>query len=148
MLCCKILNNREDAKDALQEVFIKLWTGRGELKSLININAYATTVTRNLCLDRLRTKKIFLNEDQIKGLSNDQEQDDNECTKVRVFAISEALKKLNEQQKLVFTMRDIENMEYNEISDQLGISSENVRVVLSRARSKVRDIIKESRVLI
>jgi RNA polymerase sigma-70 factor (ECF subfamily) len=148
MLCCKILNNREDAKDALQDVFIKLWTGRDELKNLKNINAYATTITRNLCFDRLRTKKTFIDENQIKGLSNDQQQEDNERTKDKIFAISEALNKLNEQQKQVFTMRDIENMEYNDIADRLGISPENVRVILSRARNRVREIIKGSRVLI
>jgi RNA polymerase sigma-70 factor (ECF subfamily) len=144
MLCCRILRNSDEARDALQEVLIKLWIGRNQISELKNIDAYATTVARNHCFDRLRTRKEHLGEEHI--LNNHQETNDDDETKSKLDAIKIALKRLNEHQQQVFTMRDIEGMEFEEIALQLSMSPENVRVTLSRARKSIREIIQKLKV--
>ena len=55
----RYLNSREDAEDVVQDVMAKLWETRDTLDRYQNIPAWATTVTRNICIDRLRKQKIL-----------------------------------------------------------------------------------------
>ena len=52
-----ILVEEEEAEDAVQEVLLKLWHTRDSLQNYDNAAAFATTVTKNHCLDRLKVKK-------------------------------------------------------------------------------------------
>ncbi len=53
----KMLDDSEDAEDAVQEVLLKLWSKRDTLITCDNPAAFATTVTKNHCLDKLKLKK-------------------------------------------------------------------------------------------
>src|ERR1035437_5019654 len=53
----RLLDDSEDAKDIVQEVFIKLWNMRDKLDIYRSVEALAVVSTRNLCLDKLKTKK-------------------------------------------------------------------------------------------
>jgi RNA polymerase sigma factor (sigma-70 family) len=142
-ICHRVLGNSNDAKDCLQDVFLKLWTGRDSLESIRNIDAYATTVTRNLCLDRLRLKKNTVPiEKAVFQEDINEEPRFPGFTEERLDMLNWALKQLNEMQVRVFTMRDIERKEYDEIASELGINQENVRVILSRARKRIREIVE------
>ena len=61
----RLMNSREEAEDIVQEVYIKLWGMRNELKNYNSIEALAIRITRNLCLDHLRRKKV--NQDAMKA---------------------------------------------------------------------------------
>ena len=56
-LSLSILNNRDDAEDAVQEVYIKIWKMHEKLNNLKNIEAFMMTVTRNQCIDKLKSKR-------------------------------------------------------------------------------------------
>lgn len=142
-ICVKVLGDKEEAKDVLQDVFIKLWNSRGSLSNIDNLQAYATIVSRNLCLDRIRLRKEnvdienFKHQVEISLNNNESSYDD------RIVLINGALTQLNDTLKRVFIMRDIEQMEYKDISLEMGINEENLRVSLSRARRKIREIIEK-----
>lgn len=140
-----ILGCSNQAKDAVQEVFVKLWRDRSKLNELISIEAYARSVTRNHCLDVLRTKRDMLNIDKVILLNPESncEEFENEVNH-KLDMIKVAMIQLNEQQQQVFTMRDIEGLEFDAISEMLGITAENARVTLSRARRKIREMIENS----
>ena len=57
----RLMNNREEAEDIVQEVYVKLWGIRNELNSYNSIEALAVRITRNLCLDKLRRRKVNQN---------------------------------------------------------------------------------------
>ena len=54
----KMTENNEDAEDAVQDVFLKLWYMREDLEKYNNIEALAVEITKNTCIDKWRRKKI------------------------------------------------------------------------------------------
>lgn len=139
-----ILGKGEEARDAVQEVIIKLWNDREKLESYRSIEAYARTVTRNHCLDVLRLKKKEVEFGNLSiAVSNENEEDNEIRVSEKLGMVRAAFAQLNELQQQVFTMRDIEGMEFDEISQSLGITQENARVILSRARGNIRQIVAD-----
>src|SRR6056297_3347203 len=57
-LAYSLLGNREEAEDAVQEVYLKLWKMRDDLEKYKSIEALCVQVTRNRCLDQLRRRKL------------------------------------------------------------------------------------------
>jgi len=145
----KILGDKEEARDAVQDLYLKLWSQRHSLANVNNIEAFATTIIRNLCIDRLkRIKSSSLHSENYVRLSFDDSDVndgfDNEID-IRIDLVRRAIKKLPELQQKIFLMRDFEEKEYDIISLELGITPENLRVMLSRARKRVRVLIENSR---
>jgi RNA polymerase sigma-70 factor (ECF subfamily) len=144
-LCVKIIGNNDEAKDALQDIFVKLWTSRDSLESIKNIEAYAVTITRNYCLDKLRLRKENISIEKIYLYDDSEDQVSLEYTEnYKLNLINSALTELTPIQQKVFVMRDIERMSFEEISINLGITEENIRVSLSRSRKKLRELVKEA----
>ncbi len=61
----RLMNSREEAEDIVQEVYVKLWGMRNELLKYNSIEALCVRITRNLCLDHLRRRKV--NHDAMKA---------------------------------------------------------------------------------
>lgn len=135
-----LLQNKEDAKDALQEVFLKLWSHRGQLDQIENHESYAMKIMKNLCLDRL---KFFKNKRMI-DVEERQIAADNfsPFTMVSFNNLKDLMLKLfsvlPEQQRIVIHMRDIEHCSFEEIQEVTGLTVNAIRVNLSRARQSVR----------
>jgi RNA polymerase sigma factor (sigma-70 family) len=133
----RLLGNSESAKDILQELFLKLWETRAELNKLSSIDAFACTVIKNKCLDKLRLQKTMVDVEILKT------QGDNPDTAFdRSEGISEVRKimlMLPERQRLIMQMRDIDCCSFDEIALLLDTSVNNVRVQLCSARKWVKD---------
>jgi len=145
----RILGDKEEAHDVVQDLYVKLWSLRDSLENVNNLEAYATTIIRNLCIDRLKRIKSSLLHDGIVRLSlsdesNFIESSGNEKDN-RIELIRMAIKKLPELQQKIFLMRDFEEKEFDVIALELGLSPENIRVILSRARKRVRELIAVNR---
>jgi RNA polymerase sigma-70 factor (ECF subfamily) len=141
-LALRILGRVEEAEDLVQDAMIKLWTRRNELDNYTSIEAFAMTITKNLSLDRIRSKGFQaerLPEARVAAISGDRGEDYEKSD----FAgfVRKVIEKLPEQQKSIMQMRDIEGMEYEEIAGVMELNVNAVRVNLSRARKKVRDTI-------
>jgi len=145
----KILGNKEEARDVVQDLYIKLWSKRYDLKQINSIEAFATTIIRNLCIDRLKKIKVTVqNTDNYLKLNSDNElyQDEHDDDlEFKVDLIRSAIKLLPDIQQKVFIMRDFEEKEFEEISVELALTAENTRVILSRARKRVRELIEASK---
>ncbi len=143
----RMLSNREEAEDLVQEVFIKLWVRKKSLQKTESIGAFAMAATKNLCIDMLRKRKkspaypVYDDNEDIKSDSP---------TPARRFELNETSKqigriieKLPEKQKIAIHLRDIEGLSYQEIEKITGMKINAIKVNLSRARRKVRDILIE-----
>ena len=141
----RFLSNKEDAEDAVQEIFLKLWKMRDKLSDYRNIQAFTITMTRNHCLDRLRRKKIDYiidnGNDDIRTSDMNFETRMENSEKFRI--ILEIIETLPENYRSVIQLRDIEGYEYEELAEKLDLDISNLRVTLSRARKMVRDKIKK-----
>ena len=135
----RLLTSTEEAEDAVQEVLAKLWKNMNSLKTISNLEGYAMTMTKNYCLDRLKSKQasqlrlVHFKHDKATS-SLDQQIDDRDSISY-VFDIMETLP---EQQKMVLQLRDVEQYDFETISQITELSQGAVRVALSRARKTIR----------
>ncbi|MEN8225331.1 MAG: RNA polymerase sigma factor [Bacteroidota bacterium] len=136
----RLLGNSEDACDVVQEILIRLWSKKEKLNEYRSVEAYAMTMTRNLCLDKLKspaTKKEIFDESSIMT-DNRTPYTDTELSDT-IKLVRMAMDALPEQQRMVIHLRDVEGCGFDEIAEVTGMSMNNVRVSLSRARKKIRD---------
>jgi RNA polymerase sigma-70 factor (ECF subfamily) len=137
-LAKSILRHEEEARDAVQELNLKLWEKRESLDSVDNIQAFTMQSMRNLCLDTLRKSKNIIEmptEIEYDAPNPYQQTELNDTVnKIRVF-----ISKLPELQRTIIQMRDVEGMEISEIAFVTSLTENAVSVNLSRARQKVRE---------
>jgi RNA polymerase sigma-70 factor (ECF subfamily) len=138
----RILRNREEAEDVVQEVFIKLWNMGDKLDQYKSIDALATTMTKNYCIDLLRKKKHgYQGEyDMIESLnitspSPHEQMENRESGEILQLIIAG----LPESFRVVIQLRDIEGASYEEIAEKTDQNINTLRVTLSRARKIIRD---------
>lgn len=139
-LAKRLLVSKEEAEDATQEILMKLWSKNNKMESYNNVEAYAMMMTKNFCLDRLKSKQAG----NLK-LVHSNYKDENVSLHKQVEVIDSLgwieriMEELPEQQKMVLQLRDVEEYEFEEIAKLLDMSATAVRVTLSRARKTVRE---------
>ncbi|MCA0229520.1 MAG: sigma-70 family RNA polymerase sigma factor [Bacteroidetes bacterium] len=136
------LRNREEAEDTLQEVLMKLWSHRQQLESYQNVEAFAVQMTRNLCLDKLKSKEW----QSRAGEANWEDVEEQKVSPYQQVELSDSaalmrklIDELPETAKLILHLRDVEEYSFEEIEQVTGMNVNHIRVVLSRARKEVRD---------
>ena len=137
----QITKNEEEARDVVQDVFLKLWQKREALKKVTNIEAYAMRMTRNRCLDLQRAKRTVSIEDQSPAAKKEETSDLNlelELSETALL-IHKIICKLPELQGKIIQLRDINQLSYEEIEVSTGLNVNAIRVNLSRARKSVRN---------
>jgi RNA polymerase sigma factor (sigma-70 family) len=137
----QILQDEEEAKDVLQDIFLKLWQKRDELAKVENLEAFAIRMIRNRCLDVIRTRRTVSMELVKHKKLADEECSDSELLENAdsVGLIKRIIAGLPELQRTIIQLRDIEQLEYEEIAEATDLNVNAIRVSLSRARKKVRD---------
>ena len=136
-----ILKNAEDAEDILQDVYCKLWDDRDKLVDIQKPEAYCVTLIKNLCMDFFRSSKATLYEQNIEDYDLPDKSPDAETElvhKEKVEIIKSLLLHLPEKQQRVLDLRAFAGCSPEEIEKITGESSENVRVLLSRARNTLK----------
>jgi len=137
-----MMRSIEEAEDAVQETMIKLWNRREELGKYRSLEAFAITVTKNHCLDRLKSASYKYRADETgREVGKSPAPDKVLEVKEEVNRVMEAIKTLPEQQRIILHLRDVEGYDFPEIEEITGLTSNNVRVNLFRARKRVREII-------
>ena len=139
-LAKRLLISTEEAEDATQEILVKLWSKNGNLDSYTSVEAMAMTMTKNYCLDQLKSKrasnlKIVHNNFTDKEPSLDKKVEDNDS----LNWVEKIISQLPEQQRIIIQLRDIEQCEFSEIAKIMEMNETAVRVALSRARKTIRE---------
>lgn len=136
----KLVQEKADAEDIVQEAFLKLWYIREKLDGYHSVEALAIQVTRNLALDKLRARRP--EGPDVESLSLDSgyrspaEQLEQQDAAARIRQLIGRLPML---QQTIIRMKDVEGYELSEIAEITGTQVEAVRVNLSRARKKIRE---------
>jgi RNA polymerase sigma factor (sigma-70 family) len=140
----RLLVSSEEAEDATQEVLIRLWNKKEGLDKYNSIEALAVTMTKNYCLDQLKSKRasnlklVHSNySDRQAGVDKQLEDKDSWSWVERI------MNDLPEQQRLIVQMRDVEEYEFSEIAKVLDMNETAVRVALSRARKMIKEKLVE-----
>lgn len=136
----RLLISSEEAEDATQELFFKLWKNKEKIATYKNPEAFAMTMTKNYCYDRLKSKQAS-NISLVH--SNYREKETSLEKKIEhkdtIDKVRTLIEKLPKQQQLIIQLRDIEQYDYPEICQILDMNPTAVRVTLSRARKTIRE---------
>lgn len=146
-MAARIVGSDEDADDAIHDAFCRLWSVHQDISDRTEAEKLSYTAVRNSAIDALRRSRRGRMV-SIDDLQSRAEQADNATPRRDVedtyqAVISLSRKVLSERQYEVFRLHDVEGVEYADIADELGLSVENVRMILSRARKTIREIYRK-----
>lgn len=141
----RLMGNREESEDIVQEVYMKLWGLRNELDKYDSIEALSIRITRNLCLDNLRRRKTRQNALNLEATKQDDGHNETpeksiERKEEKELVIS-LITALPEPQRSLVHLRHIEEKEYDEIAAMVNMNVNAIRVSISRARKQMREIL-------
>lgn len=131
---CSILDSRTEAEDVTQDVCEKLWRNRSRLDDIDNIDGFAISATRNLCLDRIRHFKH-----QTKYAATITPASELQPTHDTAEVLNTIIRNLPPKQQQILHLRDVEQIEFDTIAQIMEIDEAAVRMNLSRARKTVRE---------
>lgn len=139
----RFMQDMDDSKDIVQEIYVKLWKMKDELDKYNSVEALAMRMTRNLCLDKIKLNKTVRLNGNIKEESEDKhiKNEKEEELSIAAERAKMAIEKLDEPQKSIMQMRDVDGYDYEEIAQVLQMNVNTIRVSLSRARKKVRELL-------
>ena len=136
----RLTGNAQDAEDLLQDTYLRLWQKRDDLPEEAMTEAYLVTLMRNLFRDQKRLKRI----DTLEDIDDHAEPPDERSLSRQVEATDEAqqmtqlLDGLPERDGKVLRMHIVEDRSYEEIERDTGLSQGNIRLIVMRARQKLK----------
>lgn len=136
----RLLDDDCEADDALQDAFCRLWKHREKIVTDSQAEGLSVIAVRNTCIDALRRRQNGLPIDQAEAEFSDN--DDSDSMRYELYRSVKQIidSRLSERERRVITMRDTMGMDFADIADELGITENNTRMILSRARRTVREI--------
>lgn len=147
----RIVLNREEAEDIVQDTLIKLWERRNELEKVENLEAFALTMARNLALDRkekMDNQHVSFDDEEHDRPDEGLEGTDSHLMHQETSGfIANIINALPEKQRTIIQLRDIEGKSYKEIANVLSISESDVKVTLFRARNELKEKILQKKSL-
>ncbi len=151
----RLLRNREEAEDIVQEVFVQVWKSLASFKNQSQLSTWIYRITINKCLDTLRVRKrrsflspfFFLKVDEEVNQPNlwDDNPDalDRLERKEQLLALHNALEKLPVMQQTAFVLLRMEEMTQKEAALYLGISEKALESLLQRANKGLRKYLEK-----
>ena len=136
----RITNNQMEAEDILQESFISAFTKIKNFRGDSSFGSWLKRIVINKSLNVVKRKKTFyedLKEEQIEDVNEEYNEQEVEYT---IHDIQKALAQLADGYRVIFSMYMFEDMSHNEIAEQLNISVNTSKSQLSRARSKMKEL--------
>ena len=131
-----LLEDRADALDAVQDLYVKLWKMRDSLDLVRNPGAYGALLVRNLCIDRIR--RLTPAEELPDDLPGREPPDGALEAKETLGILMQALERLPDSQRNLVKLHLLQGLSYEEIAAQTGLSPLNIRVQVSLARKKLK----------
>ena len=148
-LALRITQNRADAEDVVQETMMKVWNRRGEWQQIESMEAFCLTVCRNVSLDKLRRmdrQVLSLDEQPAEAggfdpidHSHSANPEQQAVQRDRLQQVRRIISQLPEKQRSCMQLRDIEGKSYRDIATILGITEQQVKVNIFRARQTVKE---------
>ena len=139
----RLLGNVEDAKDASQEVFLRLYRNLGKVKSEANIPGWLYRVTVNVCHDIGRKRKPSIAmEDAPEPVAAGENPQESVTATERRRVVQMSLRTLSDKERAALVLRDLEGLSTEEVARVLGSTEATVRSQVSKARVKMRDFVE------
>ncbi len=153
-LCLRMSANPDDALDLSQEAFLRAWRSLGQYQFEASFSTWLFRLTSNICIDFLRRKKrrqetslteSYDDSDEGAELSVPDAQPGPEqqaMTNETKIELARAMEQLSPEHREILQLRVIEDLQYEQIADILGVRVGTVKSRLARARLSFRKILK------
>ena len=138
-----LLESEEDAEDALQELYLKLWAARSGLSAVQNPSAYGISMLKNICIDRIR-KRMVRKAEPLDKVPHPEDAHTESRTDIKdtLRYLLQEMEKLPDKQRVVLRMRAVEGLEYEDIARRTGLSEVYIRVLVTMARKTLKTRIR------
>ena len=141
-LALRITLNPAEAEDIVQDTMLKVWNRREQWDEIASIEAFCLTICRNLALDRNKRAgsqnaplDVYDDPPDRSHAANPEEQ---AIGNDRIALVRRLIDKLPEKQRSCMQLRDIEGKSYKEIAAVIGITEQQVKINIFRARQAIR----------
>ena len=143
-MALRITQNQADAEDVVQDTMLRVWKRREEWDAIDSMEAFCLTICRNTALDRLRRMDNHAQslDDSVAeptDLSHSANPEEMAVQRDRVSLVRRIIGMLPEKQRSCMQLRDMEGKSYRDIATILGITEEQVKVSIFRARKAVKE---------
>jgi RNA polymerase sigma-70 factor (ECF subfamily) len=142
-LALRITLNREDAEDVVQETMIRVWNRRDQWEQIESIEAFCTTICRNMALDK--TKRASNQDASLDDEGHDAPDhsysanpEEQAMQRDKVERVRRLMDQLPEKQRTCMQLRDVEGKSYKEIAAVMDISEQQVKINIFRARQSIK----------
>lgn len=134
------MRNDDEAADAVHDAVLKIFERRNQLKDVPNVKQFCLSVVRNTCLNIIRDRKASIEIDKVTDLNLNENEDVYNIIEFKDLSdyVAKLIERLPVDQKRVFQLSAFGGFSNAEIAELLGITQGNVRVILSRARKKIK----------
>ena len=139
-LALRITCNRMEAEDVVQDTMMRVWNRRDEWSAYSSIEAFCLTVVRNLAIDRserMDARTVVLPPEAEQTPDTSTPYDELTGNDYRTL-LHRLIAALPEQQRTLVQLRDIEGMTYREVAGATGMTEEQVKAHLFKARQKIK----------
>lgn len=142
----RIVNNRHDAEDVLQEVFVEAFSKLGTYRHEAPLGAWIKRIAINRSLNQLRRRNPALLDPDAGAQVPEApaSKDDEELTRWNVERIKAALAQLADGYRVIFSLYYLEGYAHDEIAQILNITESTSKSQLNRARNKIKDMVSQS----
>ncbi len=142
----KIMRDRRNAEDAVQETVVKLWDNRDALVDVANFEAFCVNAVKHQCIDMLRNFNF-----RIEASASDLATADSASaydmhradSRSDLQMVNRLMSRLSDDQQHVIKLSAYGGLSNTEIASATGLSNDNVRTLLSRARRRLRDMFQQ-----
>lgn len=140
-ICYRMMNNREEAEDMLQESFSEAFLRLGTFRFESSFGAWLKRIAINKCINTLKKRKADLI--MVENLPEHQEGNENadEVPGISIEHVQRAMEKLPEGYRVIFSLYLLEGYDHAEISQIMGISEATSKSQFSRAKQRIKEII-------
>lgn len=135
-----ILESEVEAEDALQDLYLKLWSRTDALDGIKSPKAYCTSLLKNLCIDRIRSRRDFADASDCEIINSGGIEESLSQRQI-LGQVEQAMNLLSKREALVLRLFVLEGLSYKEIQKETGIDPLSGRVLLSGARKKLKHCI-------
>lgn len=142
-LALRITLNRADAEDVVQETMLKVWNRREHWDEIESMEALCLTICRNQAIDRIKradNKNASLEEGpEWVDHRHDSNPEQQTVWHDRMATVRRLIERLPEKQRTCMQLRDMEGKAYKEIAQVMGITEQQVKVNIFRARQTIKE---------
>lgn len=142
---CRYVNDSEDAKDVMQEGFLKAFLNMDTYQTNSSFGAWLKRIMINQSIDYLKKKRLELVNESVEHIQLVDSEDWNFSVEITKAQILDAIETLSEHHKLVVKLYLLEGYDHEEISEILDIPIKTSRTHLRRGRLKLQEVLKTKR---